>query len=109
MSNITVLEISLLFFLIGFFSSSQCLGYPAIIENNPAKASAIASSLGSIIVLGGGALLKLFFGAILDFFWSGKIQDTVRVYSKEDFNAAFYLLIASFFIALVMTFFIKEK
>lgn len=98
----------LLFFCLGFFSSAQCLGYPVIIENNNLKVTAIACGIGSMLVLGGGASLKILFGVILDSTWSGVLQNGVRIYSLYGFRWALSILPIGFLLSLIIAILTKD-
>jgi MFS family permease len=98
-----------MFFALGLFSSTQCLGYPLIIENNSEKSTAVVTSIASILVLGGGAFLKVLFGFILDFSWDGKMSGLMKVYSKGSFDSALNLILFCFIVSGILTFLIKEK
>ena len=81
------------FFSLGVFSSSQSLGYALVVNNNLASMSAVAASITSMLVLGGGAILSVIFGAMLDLSWNGAIKDSIPVYSTSDFNFGMRLLL----------------
>ncbi|HVV69594.1 MAG TPA: MFS transporter [Gammaproteobacteria bacterium] len=57
--------LSMLFFLIGFFTSAQSLTYPLIVENNPPILSSTALGFASIIIMGVGGLFQPLFGWLL--------------------------------------------
>ncbi|MFN7098502.1 MAG: MFS transporter, partial [Gammaproteobacteria bacterium] len=91
--------LSTIFFLLGFFSSTQSVGYPIVITNSKPELTSLASSVISIFVLGGGTLIKILFGMLLDKHWSGSLaQSGVRLYSVADFNYAM-LFVGLFFVA----------
>ncbi|MFA5250835.1 MAG: MFS transporter [Parachlamydiales bacterium] len=109
--HLSLFSLYLLFFLIGFFSGSQVLGYPLIAESNPAKLSATASGLAVLIVvgLGYGAGLPLV-GALLD---GASSQPNCafglcRTYSAAAFLRAFLVLPIGLMASLVSIFFMKE-
>lgn len=98
----------LLFFLLGFFSSAQGVGYPCVVENNPIDLAGTASSVASIIIMGGGALSKILFGWVLDQHWRGAFKNQIPLYSGSAFDHAMIIFPASFLIAFFCLFFIKE-
>ncbi len=59
------IEGAIAFFILGVIASSHCIGYSVVIENNKPEYVASASSLGSILVMGGGALVKVIQGALM--------------------------------------------
>ena len=54
-----------LFFLLGFFSSAQNIGYPVIAESNHRILTGSALGFGTIIIMSGGAIFQPFFGWLL--------------------------------------------
>ena len=98
----------LLFFFLGFFSSSQCIGYSCIVENNDGKSAATASGIASIIIMGGGALSKIFYGGILVQHWNGEHLDGIPIYSFQAFHAAMLILPTAFVLAILTNLFIRE-
>ena len=98
----------IIFFFLGIFSSSQSVGYPLIVENNIDSIAGTVSSVASIIIMGGGALFKILYGWILNVDWSGRMLNNVPLYSGTSFESAMTLLPLSFFIALIITLFIRE-
>ncbi|WP_440992711.1 MFS transporter [Cysteiniphilum litorale] len=53
-----------IFFFIGALTAAQNIGYPVIAESNPTEIAASATSLGSLIIMGGGALAQIGFGML---------------------------------------------
>lgn len=97
-----------IFFMLGFFSSAQGIGYPLIVENNSIEVSGTASGIASIIIMGGGALFKVFYGWVLDKNWHGTMSNKIPYYSHHAFNIAMLILPISFFLSLWSIIFIKE-
>lgn len=60
----------LVFFAIGFFSSTQVISYPLISESNPPSLIGAATAFASVIIMGGGALAQVLFSAVL--YWHSK-------------------------------------
>lgn len=97
-----------LFFLIGFFTSSQVIGYPLIAEHNKRNVTATATGLGSTLIMGGG-LTQILVGYLLDSYRVGhQVIDGVAQYSPSTFNFAFSILPLGIIFGLVVSFFIKE-
>lgn len=99
---------SIIFFLLGFFSSAQGVGYPTIVENNRLDSAATASGIASIIIMGGSAFFKIFYGWLLNKNWNGKMLHHIPTYSSHAFTNAMLIFPVSFFICLCISFFIKE-
>ena len=102
-----VFLLSFLFFLLGLTSSAQCIGYSVIIENNRIDLAATASSIASIIIMGGAALVKILYGWILDHYTSHVVHN-VPVYSHMAFESAMLILPAGFILALFSIIFIRR-
>lgn len=54
----------IIFFFIGLLTAAQTLGYPLITESNDPEISASATSLASLLIMGGGAVAQIVFGYI---------------------------------------------
>ncbi len=57
-------SLMLIFFFIGVLTAAQTLGYPVVTESNDPAISASATSLASLLIMGGGALAQIVFGYI---------------------------------------------
>lgn len=64
--SLSVVTLTSIFFGIGFFSSTQVISYPLIAESNAPSLTGAATSIASIIIMGGGALGQIIFGQILE-------------------------------------------
>lgn len=102
-------SISLLFLLLGIFSSCQTLGYPIAIQNNLLENTSLASSICSILVLGVGAGMKILFGWILDLTWNGNTIAGMKVYSTLSFNFALLLLPGAFLLSIFLCFLLPPQ
>jgi MFS family permease len=94
-----VLEV--LFFLLGLFTSTQVISYPAIFESNPKNLTGTAESFSATIIMSGVALFPLFYGTLLD--WHGH-----TLYTAKDHWFAYQILPLSLILSFVLTLFIKE-
>ena len=96
-----------LFLLLGFFTSSQVLGYPLITEYADKEITGTSTSVAAVIIMG----LPMFLGPL-----AGKILDSlsttidgVQFFSTESFMTAFLIFPMGFLIALSLVSIIKEK
>lgn len=106
---VTSLTAYVLFFLVGFTSASQVLGYPVITESNHPRISGTALSLASLIIMGLGYGLGLpFVGWMLDHTWDGKVLDGMNVYSMTSYQTALLTLPLALIVGILMIFLIKE-
>ncbi len=93
----------LYFFLLGFTTSAQVLSYPLVLNQNPLKSSALATSVISIISLLLGAIMQPAFGMLLSMF---EINNKI---TSASYNQAVYCLPVIFILALVTIRYIKES
>ncbi len=85
----------LLFFLVGFTSASQVIGYPAIAESNQKELSASALSFATILIMGGGYGLGLpFVGWLV---------------AKSSINSAMIAIPIGIALSILMVFLMKES
>lgn len=86
-SVISELSLCIIFFLLGFFTSAQVIGYPCIAESNPLDSTGVATSIASILIMGGSGVAQILFGKLIQYH-AGLNQ---QVYSSSDFHAALWL------------------
>lgn len=108
MHDISLPLLMILFFLIGFVTSSQILSYPTLAELNPIALTSTATSIDSVLIMISGVLCQPFFGWILELHWDNTIVDGARIYTTHDFFNAMLVMPIAFVGALVISFFIKE-
>ena len=102
--NATLLLI--LFFCLGFFSSSQVLSYPLVAAKNPANVTATAVSIISFAAQGGGVLYQPLYGVLLEFFEGIKIM---KEYSVSAHHFAALMIPVTVLIALFLAEKIEEE
>ena len=108
-SGISIIELTIIFFILGFFSGAQCFGYTVVIENNPHEITATASSFSSTVIMIVSALAKVAFGGILSRGWDGLVVNKMPVYSAHSFMLALILLPTAFFLSIIIGIFVKIK
>ncbi len=86
------LLMGLLIFLLGFFTSAQIIGYPLIAESNPRALTSTSIGVGSVLIMGGGAVFEPLFGYLLNLHWDHAMVNGVAQYSAKDFNLALLIL-----------------
>jgi MFS family permease len=99
----------LLFFLLGFITSTQIISYPLVAENNTRALTATSVSVVSFCTIGGYAVFQPLFGWIMDLHWQGVMVDNVRVYSPAAYHYALMIIPIAFMIALLANFFMRES
>jgi MFS family permease len=97
-----------LFFALGFFTSSQVISYPVIAESTPKSLTGTSMGLASVLIMGGGALFQPIFGGVMDKFWDGTIINGVHQYTLASFQPAMMILPIAFGIGLLAALFIRE-
>lgn len=98
----------LLFFLLGFMTSTQIISYPTVAESNHRSLTATAVSIVSFSAISGIALFEPVFGWVMDTFWDGKVVNGVPVYSITDFQSAMWIFPIGMVVALLASLFIHE-
>ncbi|MBI5274575.1 MAG: MFS transporter, partial [Chlamydiales bacterium] len=98
-----------LLLLVGLFSSAELLHFSYAIEiNTPkTKGTAVAFTNGVISLLESG--VQPIIGWFLVLGWAGKIEGGIPVYSVHDYKIALGVLPIGLVLALILSFFLKEK
>ncbi len=98
----SIVLLSFLFFLLGFFLSAQVIGYSVIAESNDASVSSTASGFGSSIVNLIGALCQVLFPLLLTLHFTAISQ------SAYSYQTAFLMFPVAFLISIVLIYRMKE-
>ena len=106
--NLSLNELILLFFLIGFTTSSQVLSYPVLAELNPIALTSTAISIDSVSIMLSGVIFQPFFGWILELRWNHTVVDGAPVYSVSDFLNAMWIMPIGFVLSFFIAWLIKE-
>lgn len=107
-NNLSMTSLMILFFSLGFFTSSQIIGYPAISESNNIETTGGALGLASVLIMGGGALFEPLFGWLMEINWDGLHINGAPVYSHSDYLTALLIMPAAFVLAIIVTWFSRE-
>jgi len=95
----------LMFLLLGFFSSAQVLGYPLITESNANEYVGRATSLASMLIIGGGMLGQIAYGAVLN---HGLQLSLAMAYRQAMLLFPLSILLALFFLVWMKETFCKK-
>ena len=106
--NLSVTSLVILFFLVGFVTSSQVLTYPTIAELNPSTLTSTAVSVESVLIMTSGAIFQPFFGWIMSLSWDHTMMNNAPVYSAHDFMNAMLIMPIACAVGFVIAFFITE-
>lgn len=104
--TVSIFQLSVLFFSLGFVTSAQTVAYPFVGETNPMKNNAIATSIVSInSLLLGGVIAMPLFGVITTWFNHSKGLDSM---AAPGLNFGMSILLIGFIISIVFALLIKE-
>lgn len=106
--NLSLSSIIVLFFLVGFVTSSQVLSYPTIAELNPTYLTSTSVSIASFSIMSSGFVFQPFFGWLMEQNGPHEVINGVTHYTSQDFNYAMMIMPIAFIIALIITVFIRE-
>ncbi|GGI92050.1 MFS transporter [Legionella impletisoli] len=95
-------ELSILFFALGFFTSTQIITYPLIAESNDSSNTGAATGMASVIIMGGGGVGQVLFGSLI------KHHATSDLYTFTDFQFAMWMFPIATLVALVAILFTRE-
>jgi hypothetical protein len=82
--------------------------FAAIREHNPGPAVGAAFSIVNTANVASGALLQPFIGYLLDLNWDGTEAAGARIYDVAAYDTALAILPASFALAILATFAVRE-
>lgn len=109
--NNTALSINLLmllFFIVGFSSSSQIIAYPTVAESNPKYLTGSSQGLAAVLIMSGGAFFQPIFGWLLDFNWNGATHGGLPQYTLENFKLALNVMPVCMIVCFIALFFMRE-
>lgn len=96
--------LSILFFAIGFFSSTQVIAYPLVAESNPAENTGAATGIASLIIMGGAGIAQVLFGWLMSYHAS----NTTSAYTVADFQCAMWIFPIAVVLAFIAVLLTKE-
>lgn len=89
------------FFILGFITAGQVIGYPVTREVNPGEISGAAFGFISVLIMLLPTLLQPLTGYLLTVGWHGLQQQHVPVYSLEAYDRILWVLISGFVVSIV--------
>ncbi len=96
--------LSIIFFALGFFTSTQVISYPLVAESNSAENTGAATGIASVIIMGGGGVGQVMFGYLM----SHHAGTTVTQYAVADFQFAMWMFPIAAIAALVAVLMTRE-
>ena len=95
--------------IIGLLTGAQPIGFTIAKESVSAEISGTTLAMTNCIVMLIGSIFQPFLGALLDFFWDGKLNEAgLRIYSKSAYEHAILVIPIFLAIAYVVSVFLKE-
>ncbi len=105
-TNATILTI--LFFLNGLGGCTMVICFSVMREYNASNNTAASLGMVNTLVVGSGAVMQPLIGWLLDLRWGETLIDGVRIYTAENYQAAFQVLILANVMAIVCSMLLKE-
>ena len=96
--------LSLLFFALGLFTSTQVIAYPLIAESNHDENTGVATGMASVIIMGGGGFGQILFGMLM----RQHAGIATQHYSVADFQCAMWMFPIAAVVALVAILLTRE-
>lgn len=106
-ANLSFITLLILFFLIGFITSTQIISYPLIAESNPAFLVGSAEGLASTLIMAGG-FMQTVFAALMSWQWNHLMIEQIPIYSARNYYHAMAIMPIGFAIALLAAYKIRE-
>ena len=107
-SNIKNGSPNALLFCYGLFCSAEVIVFS--IAKNTSKSSLAGTVFACVnmIIMLGGVIFQPLVGKLLDYFWSGNLQTTIRIYSEADYQLVLSFLPLSLIFVAIAIFFVRE-
>ncbi|WP_408072704.1 MFS transporter [Legionella pneumophila] len=84
---LTQTSLSILFFALGLFTSTQVISYPLVAESNQPENTGAATGIASVIIMGGGGVAQVLFGWLM----THHAGTNVTAYTVSDFQFAMWM------------------
>ncbi|MFO9434558.1 MFS transporter [Legionella pneumophila serogroup 1] len=84
---LTQMSLSILFFALGLFTSTQVISYPLVAESNQPENTGAATGIASVIIMGGGGVAQVLFGWLM----AHHAGINVTAYTVSDFQFAMWM------------------
>lgn len=105
--NFSALQVKIVLFLIGFFSSVEVICFAVSRENCPSSLAGTVVAVTNFLVVS-FSIFQVIIAEILDYTWTGLTVDAVKVYTAQSYQKAMLVLPAAAGIALGLSFLLKE-
>lgn len=101
--SLSQFTLSLIFFALGFFTSTQVISYPLIAESNEAENTGSSTGIASVIIMGGAGVGQVLFGWLMTYHAQNAAEYTVA-----DFQFALWIFPIAALAALVAVLLTRE-
>lgn len=101
---LTTLELSIIFFSLGLFTSTQVISYPLVAESNTAENTGAATGVASVLIMGGGGVGQVLYGWLMQHHAVAVTQQ----YTVADFQYAMWMFPLTVIAALLAVLLIRE-
>ncbi|MDI1352629.1 MAG: MFS transporter, partial [bacterium] len=98
------MTLSILFFSLGFFTSTQVISYPLIAESNDSANTGSSTGIASVIIMGGGGVGQVLFGWLM----THHAHVSGAAYSVADFQYAMWMFPIAALAALIAVLLTRE-
>jgi len=105
---LTPTDLLILFFILGFTTSTQVLSYPIVAEQNPKALTATSVSVISFCCVASGAVFQPLFGWLMDLHWDGSMTGQVPLYAGADYHLGLLIIPIGFAVGLIAALLIRE-
>ena len=106
--HLTFFQMHLLLFLFGFCASIHAINFSIAKRLAPKRMLATAIALTNMVIMIGSIIVCLL-GVLLDWLWKGEFVQQLPQYSEANYQVAFLVLLLVAFVALILSFFLKES
>lgn len=103
-ADLSALQLSLVFFALGFFTSTQVISYPFIAESNASENIGIATGVASVLIMGGAGIGQVVFGLLMQHH-AGAMSTQ---YVVKDFQFAMWMFPVTALLALLAVLLMRE-
>jgi MFS family permease len=97
-----------LFFMIGFFSSTQIIGYPLVAESSRRVVTAMSISVVNLATIGGIGVIQRLYGYMLQTHAEQRVHHATTSYAISDFHWAMIIFFVGYVLALLASILVKE-
>jgi len=96
--------LSIIFFSLGFFTSAQVISYPLIAESNALNSTGAATSIASVIIMGGGGVGQVVYGLLMQHHAGSGVVN----YNLADFQFAMWMFPITVLVAIAALYWTRE-